>query len=243
MPQEFTWERGPFTNFPACQRETFGILSSGGDVLTLRCTDCRYSHSEVLPSVDKRVIYLDQNIFSILFSVEAAGRLPPGHEDFSRELHRRLKRVVLLQQAILPHSDIHRDETIVFHSPNELRLAYERLGGDVSLTNTYGVERKQVREYAQAYIEQREPALRLDVDAVLEDPRNRWLSDMHISVAVNYTVFAEELRQTRENTHGAMQGLVERWARERPSFGAVLRHELNSSLQSGKGVFAQRSSA
>ena len=48
MPQKFTWERGPFTNCPACQRETFGILSSGGDVLPLRCTECRYSHSEVL---------------------------------------------------------------------------------------------------------------------------------------------------------------------------------------------------
>ena len=139
-------------------------LSAGRDRVTLRCTECRYSHSEALPEVDKHVIYLDQSIFSFLLQVEGGGRLPSGHEEWARELYRRIRRVVLLQQVVLPHSDVHRDETIVFHSPNELRAVYERIGGDVRLKDTLDVERMQMWEYAQAYIEQREPALSFDVD-------------------------------------------------------------------------------
>src|SRR3954447_20794313 len=135
-PERFTWERGPFERCPGCQQETFGILMAGRDRVSLRCTECRYSHSETLPALDKQVIYLDHSIFSLLFQVETGGRLPTGHEDFARELHRRIRRVVLLQQVIMPHSDVHHDETVVFHSPNELRAAYERMGGDARLMDT-----------------------------------------------------------------------------------------------------------
>src|SRR5215207_3510632 len=143
MAKRFTWERGPFGMCPACQRDTFGILSAGGDRVALRCTECRYSDSEALPEVDKRVIYLDQSIFSLLFQVEGGGRPPQGHEEFAREFYRRVRRVVLLQQVVLPHSDVHNDETNVFHSANELRAAYERIGGDARLKNTRDVELMQ----------------------------------------------------------------------------------------------------
>ena len=213
---------------PSCQRETFGILSAGGHRVTFRCTECRYSHSEVLPEVDKRIIYLDQSIFSLLFQVKSGGPLPRGHEEFSRELHRVVRRTVLLQQVILPHSDVHHDETIVFHSASELRLAYERMGGDARLKDTRSVERMQMWEYVQAYIEQREPALSFDVDEVLETDRNRWLPDMHISVKANYQMFADSIREHRARTHEGMQRVVERWATERPTFEHLLEQELRS---------------
>jgi len=180
MAKRFTWERGPFGKCPKCGRDTLGILSAGGHRVTLRCTECRYSHSEGLPEVDKRIVYLDQSIFSFLFQAKGGGRLPVGHEEFARELYRRVRRVVLLQQVLFPHSDVHHDETIVYHSANELRAAYEFIGGDARLMDTRDVERMQMWEYAQAYIEQREPALSFEVDQILESNRNEWLPDMHI---------------------------------------------------------------
>jgi hypothetical protein len=93
MPKKFTFERAPFVKCPNCGQETFGILSAGGYRVTLRCTECRYSHSEGLPEVDKRVVYLDQSIFSFLFQAKGGGRLPTGHEEFARELYRRIRRV------------------------------------------------------------------------------------------------------------------------------------------------------
>ena len=149
-----------------------------------------------------------------------------GHEKFSRELHRALRRVVLLQQAILPHSDVHQDETIVFHSASELQAAYELMGGDARLKDTRSVERMQMLEYVQAYIEQREPALSFDVDEVLETDRNDWLPDMHIGVKANYGVFADSLREHRARLHESMQRLVDRWTTERPTFERLLEQEL-----------------
>jgi hypothetical protein len=213
---------------PACRRDTFGILSAGGDHVTLRCTECRYSHSEALPEVENRVIYLDQSIFSFLFQVQSGGRLPPGHEEFSRELYRRIRHVVLLQQVVFPHSDVHRDETIVFHSANELRAAYELIGGDARLKDTRDVEEMQMWEYAQAYIEQREPALSFDVDEVLETDRNEWLPDIHIQVNANYDMFADGIRENRARSHEGMQRLIETWAAERPTFEQLLDREIRA---------------
>jgi hypothetical protein len=197
LAEAFTWERGPFEQCPQCQKKTFGILSAGGNGLTMRCTNCRYSHTEVLPILDKKVFYLDQSIFSILFKVASGGGLPLGHEDFSKELYNRLRELVLLQQVVLPHSDIHRDETIVFHSANELREAYESLGGDISFTSFHEVEFTQIYEHCLAYIEKREPKHNFEVDEVLEDERNHWLPDLHIGVNSDYGKFADDIQMQR----------------------------------------------
>jgi hypothetical protein len=228
MPSSFTWERAPFIRCPACQQQALGILSAGGDLLTRRCTNCRYSHSEPLPELDKKVLYLDQNAFSLLFSVRSGGRLPQGHEDFAREMHRRLNRLVLLQQAILPHSDIHRDETTVFRQANALREAYETIGGDVAFTDRRSIEQAQVFEYSRAFLENRDPVLNFDVDEVLEDQRNEWLRDMRIDVQMDYSLFAAELRASRDSGHVAIMGLVDHWATARPTFDAVLKTELDA---------------
>ncbi|MGE0407487.1 MAG: hypothetical protein AB7O65_14430, partial [Candidatus Korobacteraceae bacterium] len=207
---------------------TLGILSAGGDVVTRRCTNCRHSYSEPLPELNKKVLYLDQNAFSLLFSVRSAGRLPQGHEEFAREMHRRLTRLVLLQQVILPHSDIHQDETIVFREANALQEAYEVIGGDVAFTDRHSVEQAQVQKYSRAFLENREPALNLDVDEVLEDERNVWLRDMHIGVQMDYSHFAAELRASRDSGHAAMSELIGKWAADRPTFDAVLKLELDA---------------
>jgi len=130
--------------------------------------------------------------------------------------------------VVLPYSDVHHDETIVFHSANDFRAAYERIGGDARLKDTRDVERMQMWEYAQAYIEQREPALSFDVDEVLDTDRNDWLPDMHIHVNANYDLFADGTRENRARSHEGMQRLVEKWAAERPKFEQLLDLELRA---------------
>ena len=194
----------------------------------MRCTSCRYSETESLPDLDKKVIYLDQSIFSILFRVASGGRLPPGHEDFSKELFRKLRKLVLLQQIVLPHSNLHSDETIVFQSPEELRKAYEILGGDIAFTNSYDVEASQIFEFCSAYIEKREPKINFDVDEVLENEKDVWLSDMHIGIQSDYSRFADGIRSNRDRTNDAMQELFAHWSREKPAFDSVVDRELKA---------------
>ena len=180
----FTWERGPFSKCAKCGEETFGFLRAGGHSLTTRCSKCRYTICEELPPLDKKVIYVDQFVFSLLFNVEFGGRLPPGHETFAKALHERLRRLVLLQQIILPHSNIHHDETTVFHSAMDLTQAFEFIGGDVALIDTQNVEFNQTLDAAKAFLDGRPVKLDFSVDEVLEDKRNEWLPDMHISMLI-----------------------------------------------------------
>ncbi|MCQ1569455.1 hypothetical protein NFO65_01705 [Neorhizobium galegae] len=236
--KSFTWERAPFSVCVVCKNKTFGLLRAGGHTLTMRCSSCRHTENIALPPVDKKVIYLDQFVFSLLFNVVSGGRLPVGHEAFATELHERLRRLVLLQQIILPHSDIHRDETTVFHSAMELREAYEFIGGDVSLSDTSTIELKQALDAADAYLNGTPLSLNLSVDEVLESKRNEWLSDMHISVRSDYSQFADGLRKMRDEAHGEMEKLAARWAAEKPNFDGVLKVELDAVLAGKVGALA-----
>jgi hypothetical protein len=70
------FELPPFRKCPKCKMESFGTLSVGGNNVTKRCKDCRYSHNEILPDVDKRVIYLDQFAVSELYKTKEGKRRP-----------------------------------------------------------------------------------------------------------------------------------------------------------------------
>ena len=225
MARPFTWERGPFEQCPRCHQQTFGFLSAARDAMTLRCTVCRYSHGEILPAVDKATIYLDQFMFSAIFKIKAGGRAPLGHQDFYDELIPLLRRIVLFQQALLPHSDLHSNETIVFHDPRGLRDAYEGIGGSASLRASRDIETNQIFAFARAFRDGGEPLLTLTPDDVLQGPRNDWLPDMRISVNTDYSQFADGIRRERDEGFAALSELVATWAEEGPSFRELLRRE------------------
>jgi transcription elongation factor Elf1 len=120
------FELPPFRKCPRCKSESFGTLSVGGNRVTKRCKDCKYSHDEVLPDVDKRVVYLDQFAVSELYKTKAKRRKPGApHEQFWQDCYSLGNLAYLTQQVIFPASNLHSDETIVWHSPEELRLAHE----------------------------------------------------------------------------------------------------------------------
>lgn len=157
---------------------------------------------------------------------------------FWEALHSASRSVLLLQQAIFPSSDIHSGETIVARDAQALRAAYERLGGDVQLEDTEGVESNQIVECFQAFREQRAPVFGFGPDEVLRSPmkRREWLPDMRIVVNTNYAVFADAIREEVERVAGDMAGLVEEWRRTKPSFEDVLRHELSSYATAKRGA-------
>ena len=150
--------------------------------MTLRCADCRHSYKEVLPEVNKATIYLDQFVFSNIFKIKSGGRAPLGQSEFYEKLIPLLRRVVLLQQAILPHSDIHSAETIVFCEPQALREAYEDIGGDASLRDSREIELNQVFAYAKVFRDGTKLDLCLEPDEILDCSRNEWLPDMRIGI-------------------------------------------------------------
>lgn len=237
--REFTWERGPFDRCAGCGEMTMGILSTDVGTLRKRCTKCRRSVSIQLPDLNKKAVYLDQFMFSLIYNVKNDGNLQKGHEAFAKEVYDLLRRCVLLQQIFLPHSDIHHDETTVFHSPIDLRGLYEFFGGDVSLRDGRDVELSQTLTFARAFFDDEEPEMSFDLDEVTDSNRDDWLPDMHISVRADYSQFADEIRRVRGDTHEAMKHLADSWAEKKPAFDEVLEREFMLIGQSKKEAFSR----
>lgn len=235
----FTWERGPFTRCAKCEQTTMGILSAGGQLLTKRCTNCRATAQIPLPELNKKAIYLDQFMFSMIYNVKNDGNLPKGHEGFAKEVYALLRRCVLLQQIFLPHSDIHHDETTVFHSPIDLRGLYEFFGGDVSLMDSRDVELLQDIQFAKAFFDAAEPAVSLDLDEIADRRRNEWLPDMHVGVRADYSQFADHIRTVRGEVHDAMKQLADTWLEKKVTFADVLESEFSAIGPTKKQAFAK----
>lgn len=228
----FTWERGPFTRCAKCSRDSFGLLSGGGHSIVWRCSACRYSIDEPLPQVDKKVIYFDQFGFSELFKLKAGTRREDKLTPFWQEVDALLYRAVHLQQAVLPHSDIHHSETIVSPWPRALRAAYQAIGGDLSFEDTNSIQMREIAEFAEAFIQHREPLVDFGVDAILRGRRNEWLPDMRIVVNSDYSRFAADTRRSRERSGDSVANLMAGWRANGLGFDEVLEIELSAYHES-----------
>ena len=223
----FTWERAPWSRCARCGEDRFGFLSGGDHSIVWRCSNCRYRVDEPLPEVEKKVIYIDQFVFSELFKLKAGTRREDKLTPFCQEVDALLHRVVHLQQAVLPHSNIHQSETIVSAWPRALREAYEAIGGDMRFEDTSDVQMREITEFAAAYVEQRGPVLNFDVDEILRGARNKWLPNIRVVVNADYSRFASGTRQRRESTGVSVNELMDNWRTHQLGFDDVLQIELN----------------
>ena len=133
------------------------------------------------------------------------------------------------QQVIFPASNLHSDETIVWHSPEELRLAQEMFSGETSFERTDAIATRQEWEFAKAFLKGgRAPSLSTDVDEVISGTRNVWLPVYHISVNSDYSMFAPGLRQDKAVAEASLKQLADVWVNNRPTFDDLLKHELSS---------------
>lgn len=178
-------------------------------------------------------------MFSMIYNVKNEGNLPKGHEAFAKEVYTLLRRCVLLQQVFLPHSNIHHDETTVFHSPIDLRGLYQFFGGDVSLMDSRDVELLQDIRFAKAYFDAAEPAVSLDIDEIADSRRNEWLPDMHVGVRADYSQFADHIRAVRGEVHDAMKHLADTWIERKATFADVLESEFSAIGPTKKQAFAK----
>jgi hypothetical protein len=224
------FELPPFRKCPKCKKESFGTLSVGSNNVTKRCKDCRCSHDEILPDVEKRVIYLDQFAVSELYKTkEGKRRVGAPSEKFWQDCYALADLAYKRQQVIFPASNLHSDETIVWHSPSELRLAHAMFSGETSFDRTDEIATNQEWKFAEAYIGgSGPPALTFNVDDVLSGGRNDWIPLYHIDVNSDYSIFAPGLRKHRLTAENSLKSLAEGWAKSRQTFDQILKHELSS---------------
>src|SRR4030095_12450413 len=170
------FESGPFLSCPRCSaiERSLGILSPAGDTLVRRCKLCRYTQSEFLPPVDKKVVYLDQFAISNIYKVKKNIPLKnTSNREFWESCERLTNLAYLRQQVIFPASNLHSDSNIVWHSAQDLRLAHEMLSGETAFERTDQIALQQELAFAEAFCRSSPaPQLSFDVDDLLVEGRS-----------------------------------------------------------------------
>ncbi|MHA6644234.1 hypothetical protein, partial [Mesorhizobium sp. A623] len=216
------------------KEDGLGILWVSSDSYDLRCRACGEKSTYPLPKLDKKVLYLDQFAISEIFKVKKSKRKADApHAGFWAEANCLLNRAIMYQQIICPASNIHRDETIVYHDGKALGLAHEMMGGDTSFEATTTIEHQQIYRYFKAYLRGEDPpSFNFDVDEILNGHRNAWLPDLHITVNTDWSGFVENTRKARNKSAESFAPLYDRWARDKPTFQRTLENELGALVSS-----------
>jgi hypothetical protein len=172
--------------------------------------------------LDKKVIYLDQFVYSNICKSRKKDE-DKKETHFSRELDSKIKKVVLLQQAIFPHSDIHLDESLVSTFYEDLKKLYESIDGETSFRNHHEIRNSQIYSFAKAWVNNEGASIDFSVDKILHGKRNSWLPPLSITVNANYNQFIDDIRKSRGIADESMKKVFERWKNEKPNFHKVVK--------------------
>lgn len=221
----------PFCPCPKCAAPAFGVLTIGPRHYVRRCRECWHTAGFDLPSLSKKVIYVDQ--FAISDMMKSLNPAARGHRAASRdgrwlELFRRLDRLSKLQLIACPDSGFHRDESTLSPFSESLKRLYELLSGGLTFRDASFIEGGQLRRHALRWAAGR-PEEPIDMSAarVVHGDINRWTE--RLLFTWDSALPEDEigkLRAVRSTIHTELVKLFEFWAKEKRSFEEVFAREV-----------------
>lgn len=176
MNQFAVKSREPMWACPNCRKSAFGILSINDSSYVRRCNDCAYSARFLLPSLNKKIIYLDQVAISFLAKLDC--------ERNSKWIRVRtaIEHALCAEAIVIPYSEFHEQESAVAKTLAEnLRKLYQRLSRGVSYRSTVEVQKLQIYDALKQFV--REPLKKTATwhHALAEDP-NVWSKEYFVVV-------------------------------------------------------------
>lgn len=219
----------PFKACPKCNAEQFGVLMINGDRYIRRCRSCFFPdphkgerHSIPLPSIRKKVIYLDQfAISNMVLALDPEseqrkqGKFDPG-TDGERwiTLYKKLYRLYRLQLIVCPYSMFHVEESMVApHMEKKLKRLYELLSHNTGFIAPQRIQDKQMHYFAGQWIKGEQPDFStLMADSVTRDPIHVWNEKILVSVPNRWTQEdIEEQRVSRKLGYEGLGEIADRW--------------------------------
>jgi hypothetical protein len=117
-------------------------------------------------------------------------------------LFERLDRVVKLQLAICPDSDVHRQESMVSSHFESLKRMYEHLSHGVSFDPTEQIAQRQLYSALQAWLAAGKPEYNFDATRVTNSGLQEWKPNYIISVSGKYPdSVISGIRKFRDDVH------------------------------------------
>lgn len=187
-----------------------------------RCRDCWHKRDYQLPTLRKKIIYLDQFVISNLMKLKnpaTKGHAGVAADPFWRELHDLLFQLRQLQMICCPDSGSHEEESRTSPFNAELKKTYEALSGGITFEAFDSIKSQQICESLLSWLEGREPAFNFDPKAVLSKDPNGWNERFYIVCGDNPFISETRLRQVRAELHDNIARLFKNeWGKERRTF-------------------------
>ncbi len=215
----------PYIKCPKCNNATFGVLSVHDNFYLRRCKNClhpRATEESVripLPTLKKKVIYIDQMAISNMMKVlnpETKSYKKGSVDEFWFLLFNKLDYLSKLQLIICPDSEFHEEESLLSPFYEPLKRIYELLSHGVSFNSYEVIERYQVYQHVKNWLKgEYGKKLELDINSVIRGKLNGWQDRLIISVDMRFDEkIIDDFRKNREVLHSGLSEVFKRWQTE-----------------------------
>lgn len=218
----------PYLQCPKCGAEEYGVLSVSDTRCERRCRACLYLGTQWLPEIKKKIVYIDQFVFSNIMktlSPEVQGHKTAASQSFWKELFEALDVVRHLQLVACPDSREHQHESLASPFYRALKRTYEHFSSAVSFDDAETIRSQQVADIARAWLKNEPVTFDFQPESISSGRLHEWSGRIFATVEGVLPGTVDELRATRNNTHQALKELFEQWQREKRSFKEVFATE------------------
>ena len=197
----------PYLLCPACGGETFGVMAIEPASYTRTCRGCLHTQDFRLPTLKKKIIYLDQFVVSELMKLNTPttkGHAAVSAEPFWRKLWDLVKELRNLQLICCPSSGEHVNESLLSPFYKALKETYDHLSGGVSFDSCESIKRQQIATLARAWARGETPEFDFDADGVTSGDPHRWLERYYITHNDFMEHHVDVVREDRQKLHEGM---------------------------------------
>ncbi|HXR37845.1 MAG TPA: hypothetical protein VN776_02065 [Terracidiphilus sp.] len=227
---------GPYQSCPKCGQHEFGVLSIHDTSIMRRCRirACWYTATFPLPELKKKIIYLDQFVFSNIvkmLSAETRGHERAKAEPLWRELFESLDVLCRMQLVICPDSTEHHAESLISPFYEELKHAYEHFSTGISFERPVSIQHQQVMVAFSAHLEGTKPEFDFDPRCVTSGRLHGWADRFFVTVDGTIRGEKQAIQQSRSKTCVALADVFKEWQKGGETFAQAFERE--------KGAFAK----
>lgn len=210
---------GPYKDCPACRKTNcYGVFMpiSGNSAYQRECEKCGHTDSYDLPSIKKRIVYLDQFILSNLLKFLDSEH--PSHEKvksdpFWKELFIKLEHVSKAQAVVFPDSFYHKDESVAGDHVdfNLMKRLYEHFSSGKTLYPGFAIEKNQILHAFNSWIKDQQPSFEYNPESIAFDGDGLHKWSVGIGITVGGRPRDEEISDLKKRNRATKDWIAKIW--------------------------------
>jgi len=218
----------PYLRCPKCGAQEFGVLSVSDIRCERRCRACFYTGTVYLPEIRKKIIYIDQFVFSNFVKTldpEIGGHERAASDAFWKDLFEILGVVCHIQLVACPDSREHQHESLTSSFYKSLKHTYEHFSVGVSFHDSETIKLGQVGQIAKSWLKKEAATFDFNAETISSGRLHEWSGRIFVTVDGVLPGTVDGLRTSRRKTHEGLQEVFSQWQRDKKSFREVFATE------------------